>query len=509
MTQPRFLVPLLVSLTAAGVVHAQARAPLTPVAPANPTPVPAATGAGQPLPGPAAPDAPTPGVGTPPLPGATGSASDSVQGVQLPDVKDPMLDPVPDAPNQLASWQDALKLVRTQATALKISQARIVQAVGQSQQALAQALPKLTASGNYSRNITSLTPAAQAKADANPTFFFRDSLTAQLGLDIPILNVAAWYNIKTAHVRENAADLSAKDQERLLLTTVALGAVNVITASRVAESSRVSLAAALSLLDLTKRRFALGAATAVDVLRAEQEVSASRAAIVTADEALRQSREALGQSLGDSVAWGVGEAVRIEDLEATASSICKPIESLDVRSDIKAAQRSLDAAKRDTTSVDYTFLPTLDLTANAQWNRDEERTFSGRAINYNIGAVANWNLYDGGTRYGQKKIFKGSETVADQTLVQTKRDATIQISQADRSVLVAQTNLEVATRTRDLAKENARLTRLAFMNGSGTSFDLVQQAQALREAEIDLLVKDFGLVQAKLQSYLAKANCQI
>jgi outer membrane protein TolC len=503
MTQPRFLVPLLVTLTTAGVVQAQARQPLTPVAPANPTPVPPTTGIpGQPLPGPAAPGTPTPGVGTPPVQGATGSASDSVPGVQLPDVKDPMLVPVPDAPNQLASWRDALALVRSRATALRISQAQILQAAGASQVALAVALPKLTASASYSR------PLIISDLAANNPQFGRDNLGAGLDLRVPVVNVAAWYNVGTQHERERGAELNAKDQERLLLTVVATSAVTVITTSRIAESSRVSLAAALSLLDLTKRRFALGAATAVDVLRAEQEVSASRAAIVSADESLRQAREALGQALGDPASWGVSEAVRIEDLEGTATSICKPIDSLEARSDIKAAQKSLDAANRDKKYVDYQFLPTVDLVGNVNWNKDP-RFPSNDNVNASVGAQLTWPLYDGGTRYGQKKINEGIATVASQTLVQTKRDATIQISQADRSVLVAQTNLEVATRTRDLAKENARLTRLAFVNGRGTSFDLVQQAQVLREAEIDLLVKDFGLVQARLASFLAKANCQI
>jgi outer membrane protein TolC len=420
----------------------------------------------------------------------------------MPNVEDAMLDPVQDAPNQLASWRDALTLVRTRATALKISQAQILAAEGQAQQALAVALPKLTGSASYSRALLFSDQLA-----GNPNFF-KSSLSGALDLRIPIVNVAAWHNVKTIHEREKGAELSAKDQERLLLTTVASSAVSVITASRVAESSRVSLAAALSLLDLTKRRFALGAASAVDVLRAEQEVSASRASIVTGDEALRQSRETLGLALGDSAPWGVSDSVRIEDLEGTAQSICQPIDSLDARTDIKAAQKTVDAANRDVKNVDYQFLPTVDLVGNVNWNK-EPRFPSDEHINASVGAALSWTLYDGGNRYGSKKITQGAATVATQNLIQTKRAATVQISQADRSIIVAEANVEVATRTRDLAKESARLARLAFMNGQGTSFDLVQQAQALRVAEIDLLVKDFGLFQAKLTSFLVKANCGI
>jgi outer membrane protein TolC len=421
--------------------------------------------------------------------------------VVLPDVKDVMLEPVPDAPQQLGSWRDALALVRTRATALRISQAQIQQAGGVARQALAVALPKLTASGSYDR---ALITSDQPQNAAFPT----SNLQGTLALVVPVVNVAAWHNIGTQRDREKGAELNAKDQERILLTTVATNAVAVITSSRISETTRVSLASALSALNLTQRRFALGASSAIDVLRAEQEVSASRANIVTADENLRQTRENLGAALGDQVAWGVADSVRIEDLRGVAENNCQPLQNLDERSDIKAAQKTVDAANRDRKYVNYQFLPTLDLVGSVTANT-QDRLPSDQNVNASVGARLAWNLYDGGIRYGQKKIYEGAATVASQTLVQTKRDTTITVGRADRGVQVAQTNLEVSTRARDLAKENARLTRLAFINGSGTSFDLVQQAAALRTAEIDLLLKDFGLYQAKIAAFLQKANCAL
>jgi multidrug efflux system outer membrane protein len=471
MTQPRFLVPFLLVSAHIGAAFAQVQPPAPPA----------------------------PGGTRPPSAAPAPSASDAMSGVELPDVKDPMLVPVPDAQSQLASWKDALAKVRTQATALRIAQAQITQARGTSQQALAAALPRLTASGTYNRAlITSDQP-------QNVVFPY-DNLQGGLDLRVPVINVPAWHNVGTQHEREKAAELNSRDQERILLTSVAQNAVTVITTTRISETTRVSLASALSALNLTQRRAALGAASAVDVLRAEQEVAASRANIVQADENLRQARENLGVALGDSVPWGVGDSVHIEDLRSVAQAYCKPLNDLNERTDIKAAQKSMDAAKRDKKLVDYQFLPTLDLVGNVIVNR-EDRPPSGKNVNAAVVAQLTWLLYDGGTRYGQKKIAEGSATIAEQNLVQARRNATISTGRADRGILVAEANLEVSTRARDLAKENARLTRLAFINGSGTSFDLVQQAGLLRTAEIDLLVKDFGVYQARIAAYLQKANC--
>jgi outer membrane protein TolC len=76
-------------------------------------------------------------------------------------------------------------------------------------------------------------------------------------------------------------------------------------------------------------------------------------------------------------------------------------------------------------------------------------------------------------------------------------------------VQVADSNLVVSRRSRDIASESARLSRIAFLNGSGTSFDLVDTARRLREAELDLAIKEFEVVRAKVTALLALATCDV
>jgi multidrug efflux system outer membrane protein len=90
-----------------------------------------------------------------------------------------------------------------------------------------------------------------------------------------------------------------------------------------------------------------------------------------------------------------------------------------------------------------------------------------------------------------------------------KRRALIQVAQATRGVTVAQANLTVAERSRYLASETARLTKVAYLNGTGTSFDLVDSERKLREAEIDLTIKEFQVVRAKIAALLALATCHV
>jgi outer membrane protein TolC len=72
---------------------------------------------------------------------------------------------------------------------------------------------------------------------------------------------------------------------------------------------------------------------------------------------------------------------------------------------------------------------------------------------------------------------------------------------------VADDNRRVAERGRDLARETERLSRIAFQAGTGTSLDLIESGRRLREAESQLALQEFGVVQARLAALLALSRC--
>ena len=93
--------------------------------------------------------------------------------------------------------------------------------------------------------------------------------------------------------------MTVSDTRRTLDLSLANQIVSVVTAERSAEINRSGLRVALEQLELSKRKEALGAATALDVVRAKQNAANARAALVNGDEALREAREALGLDARD------------------------------------------------------------------------------------------------------------------------------------------------------------------------------------------------------------------
>ncbi|MEO8876831.1 MAG: TolC family protein, partial [Polyangiaceae bacterium] len=262
--------------------------------------------------------------------------------------------------------------------------------------------------------------------------------------------------------------------------------------------------AALERLDLTRRKQSLGAATGLDVVRAQQDVESARATLVTGDESLRQARESLGLALGVPDGIGVNPAISLDTLVDSAMGACKQTNSLEQRADIAASRARVDVASREVGDVNWQFAPTI----NGQSSLSETSVAAATPNpTWNIQAVLSWNIWDGGVRYGALRNAHVDEDEAVQNLTALRRNAQIQLVQAQRGVPVAEQTRKVAADARALAAEVDRLTQVGYMSGQGTSLELVVAASALRSAEINLALQDFALVKARVLALLQLANC--
>jgi outer membrane protein TolC len=66
---------------------------------------------------------------------------------------------------------------------------------------------------------------------------------------------------------------------------------------------------------------------------------------------------------------------------------------------------------------------------------------------------------------------------------------------------------DVAKTQRDLAKSIDGRTREGYLHGLGTSLDLVTSAQSLRQADINLVLLEFQLSEARANAVLSNADC--
>jgi multidrug efflux system outer membrane protein len=468
----------------------------------------------------APPPAAPPAVGAPPAPAIGGPAAGSPSAAPVavpppPDVSDPMLAPVPIPKRVLRSWKEAVDLLRSRSTDLRIAVDQVLQAEAQTRIALAQYLPLIVGNGAYNHQIITnpsvgLTGLSGISLGTNGLVTSNrvpnpNSFSGSIQLSQDIINVQEFDQISVDELNEDASRLSVDDEKRTLALSVANQIVAVVTAERDAEINRVGLRVALEQAEITNRKRALGAANGLDVVRAQQNAANARATLVTGDESLRETREALGLALGLPEETGVSPDVDVSGLALDAASSCRIVTSVDERSDVAAARARLDVAKRSLRNVWYTFLPTV--TAQSSVNAASPASLGLPNPTWSIQGLLQVPIWDGGTRYGNLRNARAAEDIAAQQLEALRRQAIIQVEQAQRQLVVAEQSERVAKDQRDLAAQNDQMTQLAYATGQGTSLELVTASEAHRQAELNFALAEFNVVKARLLAMLALATC--
>jgi outer membrane protein TolC len=457
----------------------------------------------------AAPPAIPPAGGAQPQPAASAPV---IPVAQLPPPlveNDEMLQPVAPALHVVATWDEAISAMRARSTDLRIALDEIERSQALWRQTLAASLPSLTGSGNATWNLLRNTDCSTGTCVTLPN---ATTFGASLTFTQPLLAPRAWYAAGTSKAATEVARLSAEDQKRLLTIALANAVVSVVTAERISEINRVGLRAALDRLTLARRRVALGAGNALDVVRADQDVSVARGAVVTGDESLRQARETLGLALGSTDAWGVPPDINLNGVEASVRASCAGVATIEERADIAAARGSVEVAQRGIEETRLRYSPTIDLVSTlgvvGSTGFVPQTYPSGLHQAWTIAGVLTIPFYEGGAREGALRENRVLTDQANMRLEAARRNSTVQVVQARRAVEVADANRRVAERSRDLARETERLARIAFQAGTGTSLDLIESGRRLREAEIQVALQEFGLVRARIAALLAVSRCQ-
>jgi outer membrane protein TolC len=211
-------------------------------------------------------------------------------------------------------------------------------------------------------------------------------------------------------------------------------------------------------------------------------------------------------ALGYSESWGVSADVDVASLANDARSVCTAITSVDQRSDVRAARLGLEVSQRNVEAAGLGYSPTIDLVSDLSYTTQPQVV---RPVQWSVGAVLSVPIFDGGLLAAQRRTNLAGRQVAEQQLTEATRRAELEAIQARRAIEVAQANFEVSSQARDISREAARLSRIAFVHGTGTSFDLVESARRQRLTEIDVTIREFEVVRANITALLALSNCDI
>jgi multidrug efflux system outer membrane protein len=416
-------------------------------------------------------------------------------------IDDPMLAPPPPAPRVIGTWEEALTLVRQQSPEYVSSYQNVLRAEAQGRVALVQLLPNVAGQATYTHQFLTESFTFSGATFRSPA---PDVFGVGANVVVPIINPRGIYAQGTARGNLEATKLTFSDQRRQIAVSLVHSLLQTLAAERVAELNRLGLRSALERLELAKTKVQFRQGTTLDVERAEQDAAAARSTLITGDESLRQTREALGVALGSATPTSAPPGLDLDAFEKAVAQSCKLSPDLESRADVAAARKRVQVAERMVKDAWLELAPSLSLQSQAAYT--SEAILAPNTTFY-IEGVLTVPLYDGGLAAATARDARAAAEQERQALTTTRLDALVNVAQAQRAVTVVTASRDVARTQRDLAGSIDQRTREGYLHGLGTSLDLVTSAQSLRQTDINLALLEFQVAEARANAVLANAEC--
>lgn len=389
------------------------------------------------------------------------------------------------------SLEEALQELDARNLSLAQARGRVEEAAGLFRQALAPALPTLTAAGSYTRNrdqavapvgrlLSAVNPAAPSVPDLviQPREVFATSGTVRVPLVVPSI----WADAAAARSAQRAAEASAGAVRLELRTALVQAAWAASAGEEVVAATRRAVDSSEDQARSAEAALEAGTGVPLSVLQARTEAVKRRSDLARARADLGRAQLALGVILGRAeplrIPLGAPNAPAAVDARSMAE------EALARRPEVRARAAELESAERQLTSARLRLLPQLSASASA-FAQDVPLP-TGKEDGWRVTVDLAWPLYDGGARYGRARQARGALASASAGLEAERVAVRQEVEDAARDVGVAAERLRLAEDQVKLAAEAAATARRSFVGGVASSLDVLDSNDRLYQSEVGL-----------------------
>jgi outer membrane protein TolC len=220
------------------------------------------------------------------------------------------------------------------------------------------------------------------------------------------------------------------------------------------------------------------------------DVERARAQLLEAEQDLLEARALLGNSddaLGALLAVETRVELRaqLDESELGEPPASAPLESVQRRADFEATQREISAIELNKRAVWWSFLPIVDLSADARTG--PVSAFSNPdGFTWSMTLSATWLLYDGGVRFAQIDQLEAQVKEESLQYQSDLRQARVGVREALRDWRTAVSAVEVVRQQVEASRQAYETAQERFEQGLGTNIDVIQASEALFRAETTL-----------------------
>jgi outer membrane protein TolC len=378
---------------------------------------------------------------------------------------------------------DAIAFALQNSPRLRSARAEIERAQGQEQVAFAPFLPQIDLLGQYGVVSGTLAPGVPGNEGflLPSGFGTRSYAQTELGLEWTLYDFGrTGGRYRQAVARERISELRLARADQTVEFDVAVAYLDVLLAraSRRVQEDAVRLAQAF--LDDTEARRQAGVALKEDVLRAEVQLSESRAALVLAREGEYNAVARLNNAMGRNAGLPL-EVVDLELQPPLPGALANLLElAATQRPEVSVARQAVAAAQEGRQAARGEFLPRI-FVRSAAGHTDGQNVITG--WQEGAGLHVDAPLYAGGRHRGDLRAAE-AEIEAALADAQTILDAiSLQVNLAYRGVVSAHERVGLARPAVEQSAEALRIVRRRYRAGTATPTDVIDAETAATRAE--------------------------
>lgn len=355
-------------------------------------------------------------------------------------------------------------------------------------------------SGNAVQNaaIDQFRASVDAATPKTPiTIIPHNQLDAVIAATIPLVVPSAYPALKAARKTVGAAEATLANSEAQVLYTTAQAFFTAAGTDELLNARRHAVDVAERTYNDAKARFEAGTNSRVDVMRAELSLVRARQAVTDAMDARLNAYGGLATMIQLRTPFRVTPAGDAQPTALATTAIDQLADqALGLRPDYVMLSRTVEANRAQILSTRLRWLPTVQGFAN--FRAFNYAGFSRRFYNFSGGVQLDWILYDGGSRYVQRRLQEAQLEEAQARLRLLRDTVRDEIATAQRNLSNRRNNFDTAQRSVTLAQETLNLVRAQYEAGTVTQLDLLQAQDSLVSAEVTLAQARFDLALAEL-----------
>jgi outer membrane protein len=410
-------------------------------------------------------------------------------------------------PLQPLSLADTINIALKQNPTILKAQRDLEAAQGVAVQTRAIAIPKVTATGEFSavQNID----IDLFRVPGGLTFGNNQSWGSQIKLVQSLYEGGRMLSsLRAARLTTEQSVLNYQTTVADTVLAVELGYFDVLLADQQITVQEASVELLTNELTDTTKRFDAGTVPRFNVLRAEVELANARPKLIRARNELRISKNNLANLMGVNL-----PKAALEDIPLTLSGKleAEPFDmdlsraialALERRSELGALRKAEALRKEDIVTAKAGYRPSVQAYAgydihNSMLSQDLSFELHG----WIAGAQLTWNLFDGLSTQGRIKQAKANYDRAGVELDDVARRIELEVRTARSNFIEAREVLESQKKVVEEAEEALRLARARNEAGTGTQLDVLSAQTALTDARNTQIqaLHDYEAARARME----------